>query len=280
MEVGRGAVSHLVKAHYLHRWPGVVTATLALMDGSEPIGAIVFALPPRETMKRYSVPLAWELARLFIVDGTPKNTETWFVSRAIKWVQVHRPGVALLVSYADPGVGHRGTIYRAGNWIEEGKTEDKRTPREDYVTQPPDDLFGTLPPKKHGRRGHISPDQEFSKIPRVSKWRFIYWMDGKHEKRRQQRSFTTLSGPAVPGVTLPVYSDPLAGKSVAKNGDCTQRTGPVEGEGSRGNNPESREPSGESPLAGKPDVQPSGQIPERSAKFGMSDLRTANLPLL
>ena len=64
MEVGRGAVAHLVKAHYLHRWPGVVTATLALMDGSEPIGAIVFALPPRETMKRYRRVAIMETASL------------------------------------------------------------------------------------------------------------------------------------------------------------------------------------------------------------------------
>jgi hypothetical protein len=103
-----------------------------------------------------------------------------------------------------------------------------------------------------------------------------------HLKRivdQNEEFIATPSGPAVPG-TLPLYGVPLGGESVAKNGDCTQRTGLVEGEGSRGNNPESREPSGESPLAGKPDVQPSGQIPERSAKFGMSDLRTANLPLL
>jgi hypothetical protein len=82
-------------------------------------------------------------------------------------------------------------------------------------------------------------------------------------------ALTELSGTAqldFEDSTLPVYSDPLAGKSAAKNGDCTQRTGPVEGEGARGNNPASREPSGESPSAGKPGVQPSGQIPERSAK--------------
>ena len=99
-------------------------------------------------------------------------------------------------------------------------------------------------------------------------------------RRRNHKDFLRWFVDSLESEALPVYSDPLAGKSAAKNGDCTQRTGPVEGEGSRGNNPESREPSGESPLAGKPDVQPSGQIPERSAKFGMSDLRTANLPLL
>lgn len=73
METGRPAVAHLIRSHYLHRWPGVITLVLALMEGSEPIGAIVFALPPRETMKRYGVKLAWELARLFmgIIYMTP-----------------------------------------------------------------------------------------------------------------------------------------------------------------------------------------------------------------
>lgn len=73
MEVGRSAVEHLVRRHYLHSWPGVVTAILALMDGGMAIGCIVFALPPRETMVRYGGVSTWELARLFIEDCTAEK---------------------------------------------------------------------------------------------------------------------------------------------------------------------------------------------------------------
>jgi hypothetical protein len=123
---------------------------------------------------------------------------------------------------------------------------------------------------QHMSRARKAASAQIAKIP----FELARWIADVYKP-----DFAAPSGPAVPG-TQPVYGDPLAGESAAKNGDCTQRTGPVEGEGSRGNNPASREPSGESPEAGKPGVQPSGQIPERSAKFGMSDLRTARLPLL
>jgi len=85
----RGDVEHLVMKHYLRRWPGVVTCTMGLLseDHADYIGVIVFALPPRETAKRYGVTVAWELARLFIEDDTPKNTETWFMARAIAHVR-------------------------------------------------------------------------------------------------------------------------------------------------------------------------------------------------
>ncbi|MFH1110965.1 MAG: hypothetical protein V1790_17465 [Planctomycetota bacterium] len=169
-------MDHLVRKHYLHHWPGVVVLTLALIEKCSVIGCIVFALPPRETAKRYGT-AAWELARLFIEDGTPKNAETWFMSRAIQWLRKNRRDVGCLVSYADPSAGHQGTIYRAGNWISDGHTDQERkTPRFDY-----EDAAG----KRYSRRAHVPDGIEISRIPRISKFRYVYWLDGHHEKRRQ-----------------------------------------------------------------------------------------------
>lgn len=175
----KAQADYFIKKHYLHRWPGVVTCVLGLFEGQIMIGCIVFALPPRETFKRYGVSLAWELARLFIEDCTPKNTETWFVSRAVKYVMKTRPDVECLVSYADPSVGHTGIIYKAGNWISDGRTdEDRKTPRCDYR----DSLTGKL----YSRRGHVPEGSNVIRVPRVSKFRYVYFLDKSHEKRRQQ----------------------------------------------------------------------------------------------
>ena len=190
MEVGRSAVDHLVRKHYLHSWPGVVTATLALMDGPIPIGCIVFALPPRETLVRYSVQ-TWELARLFIEDVTPKNTETWFIARSIRWIRRNHPAVLCLVSYADPQASHQCTIYKAGNWIQDGRTDQERkTPRFDYVANVETAqaaMFADLRPTvvKYSRRSHVPDGVQVERSPRVSKFRFVYWLDGKHEQRRR-----------------------------------------------------------------------------------------------
>lgn len=173
----RSQVNHLIQKHYLHKWPGVCVATLGLLaeDQTTFIGVIVFALPPRETAKRYGVGLVWELARLFIEDITPKNTETWFMARAIALIKKKRPDVELLVSYADPSMNHTGTIYKAGNWISDGRTDQERkSPRCDY-------LVGD---KIIHRRSQIPSGTTWTRVPRVSKYRYIYWMKN-HEKKRQ-----------------------------------------------------------------------------------------------
>lgn len=185
IEVGRAAVDHLVRAHYLHKWPGVVVSTLALMDGHLPIGAIIFSLPTLQISKRYGGQVVWELARLFITDTTPKNTESWFISRAVKWVQRNHPEVHLLVSYADPSAGHCGTIYRASNWIDDGMTMPR--PNDKGVSRTDETLFGSVAyTKTYGRLAHVPKGATKVDVPRVSKPRFIYWLDGKHERRRNE----------------------------------------------------------------------------------------------
>lgn len=170
-----GAASEMLKRHYLGKWPKVVVLTLLLVDSSVPVGVCVFALPPRETSKRYGC-TAWELARLWVDDSMPKNTETWFISRAVKFIQKNFREVGVIVSYADPSKGHRGTIYRAGSWIEDGKTDqDRKTPRFDYEANG----------RVYSRRKHVPPGAHITRKPRVSKHRFIYWTSG-HEKRRAE----------------------------------------------------------------------------------------------
>ena len=172
-------IDKLVRQHYLACWPGVVMDMFSLLgEGGVPIGAIVYSLPPRETCKRYGVDV-WELARLYVIDGTPKNTESWFIARTVRMVR----GPMALVSYADPSAGHTGTIYRAANWIADGRTDDDRkTPRFDYGVS----VDGVS--RIYSRRGHVPDGAEIVRIPRVSKPRFVYWLDGTHEARRQAKT--------------------------------------------------------------------------------------------
>jgi len=56
-----------------------------------------------------------ELRRLCCVDDTPKNTESYFISRALKLLKKNWQG-AVVVSYSDKEFGHNGTIYKASNF--------------------------------------------------------------------------------------------------------------------------------------------------------------------
>jgi hypothetical protein len=167
----RARVEPMVKAHYLGKFPGVCVLILGLLLDGQPAGVIIFALPPRETAKRYGS-VTWELARLWVADEMPQNTETYLISQAVKVIRRERPDVGMLVSYADPSAGHAGTIYKAANWVADGKTDDgRKTPRCDYA----DKRTG----KRYSRRSHVPADAEIVRVPRVSKHRFTYQLRNK-----------------------------------------------------------------------------------------------------
>lgn len=68
-----------------------------------------------------------ELRKLCLIDNTPKNTESYFISKTIKWLEKNTDYV-YIVTFADPNYGHNGTIYKASNWDFDGY-EDSPNPR-------------------------------------------------------------------------------------------------------------------------------------------------------
>lgn len=172
-------IGWMLREHYLGKWPGVSTALVALCRDDVPVGCIVFAVPPRETIARYGK-MTWELARLWVDDSEGRNTESWFISRAVKLVRRHCPEIECLVSYADPSVGHQGTIYRASNWTYDGHTdEERKTPRFDYLCDG----------KHYSRKAHLPPGVPYERVPRTSKARFV--MHLKPHGHRQIKAETT-----------------------------------------------------------------------------------------
>lgn len=60
-----------------------------------------------------------ELRRLCCINDTPKNTESYFIGKTLRWLK-QNTDLKTVVSYADAEHGHVGTIYRASNFILEG----------------------------------------------------------------------------------------------------------------------------------------------------------------
>lgn len=82
------------------------------------IGAALFgSLGMANTWRKYgtSETDVIELRRLVCIDNTPKNTESYFISRCIRWLK-QNTSVKIIVSYADENHGHTGVIYRASNF--------------------------------------------------------------------------------------------------------------------------------------------------------------------
>lgn len=68
-----------------------------------------------------------ELRRLCLIDDTPKNTESYFIGKTLRWLDKNTD-YSRVVSFADPNHGHAGTIYRASNFEYDG-LEDNGNPR-------------------------------------------------------------------------------------------------------------------------------------------------------
>ena len=135
------AMDYIKKHHYSHGChngpspcyglysprPNDGIPTMDLFDKSSLIGVLMFATPCSENV-RASVfgedykDWVIELHRLHILDVTPKNTESWFISRCLKLLKRDKPEIRAVLSFSDSTEGHNGTIYQATNALRCGKT--------------------------------------------------------------------------------------------------------------------------------------------------------------
>lgn len=60
-----------------------------------------------------------ELRRMVLIDATPKNTESWFLGKSLNWL-AKNTDEKIVVTYADPMMGHSGSAYKACNFIYDG----------------------------------------------------------------------------------------------------------------------------------------------------------------
>ena len=96
----------------------------------EMVGVCIYTRPAGPTAGQSYYPEApdkvLELRRLCLIDATPKNAESFFVSRTIKWLKGNTDWEFIL-SYADMEQGHSGVIYRASNFEYLGVTGAGKT---------------------------------------------------------------------------------------------------------------------------------------------------------
>lgn len=115
-KIGR---QYIIENHYSHGCHNAPNC-YGLFDNDELIGVCAFACPCSENVRssvfgKEHKDAVTELHRLHIKDVTPKNTESWFISRCLKLLQIDKPNIKAVISFADPAFGHKGIIYQATN---------------------------------------------------------------------------------------------------------------------------------------------------------------------
>ena len=177
------AKRYIHENHYSHGSHNSPSPCYGLFDGEELIGCLMFATPCSENVRssvfgpEYKDNVT-ELHRLHIKDVTPKNTESWFISRCLKQLKIDKPQIWGVVSFADNTEGHKGTIYKATNAIRAGETGSANF----YI-----DTEGRL---RHPRQCGVNITEDnkpegWTKVRRAAKSRFLFLVpnDKRHKKQ-------------------------------------------------------------------------------------------------
>ena len=140
------------KHHYMHRAVHHRASPFGwavLFDGEQyqsdslPSGFIIFASVHFTRLRGEfgfpGLPTKWQclcLSRLWLHDNLPRNSETCTIAKALRmvqrrWLDIHPPvkldepyHIVKIISYADTRY-HQGTIYRAANFREHGRTKSR-----------------------------------------------------------------------------------------------------------------------------------------------------------
>ncbi len=183
----------LAEAHYIGK-PGSTSVRLGMWIGEDLAGVITYGTIPRPNARAICGPeyalAVLELTRLALYDWAPRNSESWFIAQSFAWLRVHRPDIAVLISYADGRQRHVGTIYQATNWIYTGSSTGDVVYRcaDGHVLHPRTVGWDNLPPGKW--------------IPAGNKYRYVQLLGSARQKRRLRTAMRWKSLP-YPKLALP-----------------------------------------------------------------------------
>ena len=164
LPISKSEAARLVVAnHYLHRRPPISFSFGLIYKNEKTVGVVTFGTPASRHMLisacKSDPSRAIELNRLWVSSDMPRNSESFFVSRALSLLPPR-----IVLSYADTAVGHFGYVYRALNFHYAGWTDmDRKTPRFDYIT-----------PGKHSRdsfrNGKALLSEKVRRKPKARYW--------------------------------------------------------------------------------------------------------------
>lgn len=117
------------KWHYSHNINGLISNyCFKLIYNKEIIGAMIYGeFGMANVWKKYGNKKSEviELRRLCCIDDTPKNTESFFIGKTLKWLKKNTD-IKTIISYSDLEFNHSGIIYKASNFKKIGETQPGR----------------------------------------------------------------------------------------------------------------------------------------------------------
>ena len=151
------------------------------------IGAMMYAIPSMPATAAKYNPVnpdrCVELRRLCCIDDTPKNTESYFIAKTLKWLK-QNTNYEVVVSFADQHYGHSGTIYKASNFESLGMTAKSRVLMVDGKEYHSRSLNQPIKPYSvEIRRRYDAGDENIFWNKRKPKHIYVYYLNKKIKRQ-------------------------------------------------------------------------------------------------
>ncbi len=179
----RDLESWLLNVHYARRLPSVSFGFLLYIDGVN-CGAMTVGKPASPWIGRgvcggKHEESVYELNRLVLSEGLPKNTASQFVGSCLSILAQKRDFI--IVSYADTEWGHCGYVYQATNFIYTGASK----PRTDVDPGP----------GKHSRHYEMTDEARSVRKFRSAKHRYVIFVGPGRKKMRRDLAYPVFPYP-------------------------------------------------------------------------------------
>ena len=174
------AAKHAVmRWHYSRKMPAGKLAKVGVWEAKRYVGVILYGLGAnRHLASPFDVEKteACELVRVALAPGRHSPTSQ-AVAVSLRMLKRQSPGLRVVVSYADLGEGHIGTLYQAGGWIFIGASEQSYLKVLGKVEHPRSlyDRYGRSGQSVPWLQKHVDPRAE--RVPMAPKLKYAMPLD-------------------------------------------------------------------------------------------------------
>lgn len=185
----------IVRYHYSNVMPRITKFCIGGWDGGHLVAGMTlgYGTRPKHTIEGMFPTLStenyYEVGKLCVADHKPRNTESYFISRAIDLIREEfSPEVKVIFSWADGILGKPGYVYQASNfyyggyiWTEIYLDENGTKIHPRTVQGLTSGGDGELGPRDFASTRAIGLTKYFGK-----QFRYVYPLCGKREWKRLQ----------------------------------------------------------------------------------------------
>jgi len=169
----------VMRWHYSRQMPKCKLVKIGVWEQGRFCGCVIFGLGANRHLASpfglKSTEVA-ELVRVALASGRHHPTSKC-VAISLRLLRRQSPGLKLVVSYADAGQGHVGTIYQAGGWLYLGNSEQSYIRVRGKIEHPRTlyDRFGRNGQSIPWLRQHV--DSRAERVPMAPKLKYVMPLD-------------------------------------------------------------------------------------------------------